>query len=257
MDHIDAINLTNEQQAFMREIPDTLFRETVRDFMVNQQFRRDYWVRGARKLTPLELLDTLRRQRFVLASPRKDMPLKVKGALGEVEPTAAIYNPILDAFSDHQPKSLAQVEQTLRDANINFAQLREATVILCGSGILHPAQEDKQISKARPFTDRLNAFLIDKSRSSNDVAYLASPVTAGGIIVPRFSQMFLKVRAQGRKLPAEWAAATWQILAAQGQRILKDGKTLETPQENLDELTAQANQFSETQLPCLKALGIA
>ncbi|MDP1670667.1 MAG: methyltransferase, partial [Alphaproteobacteria bacterium] len=56
---------------------------------------------------------------------------------------------------------------------------------------------------------------------------------------------------------AEWAATTWQILASQGQRLLKDGKTLETPQENLDELTAQANNFAQTQLPCLKALAIA
>jgi hypothetical protein len=41
MDHIDGINLTAEQQAFLKEIQDPLFRESVRDFMVNQQFRRD------------------------------------------------------------------------------------------------------------------------------------------------------------------------------------------------------------------------
>lgn len=257
MDHIDAVNLTADQQAFLREIPDILFRETVRDFMVNQQFRRDYWVRGGRKLTQLELVDTLRRQRFVLASPAENLKLKVKGALGEVEPTAAVYDPIIGALSDHQPKMLGQVEQQLREKGINLAQLREAFIILCGSGVVHPAQEDRQIAKAKPFTDRLNAYLIDKSRSSNDVSYLASPVTGGGIIVPRFSQMFLKARSQGKKSPAEWAEVTWQILAAQGQRILKEGKTLETPQENLDELTAQAKTFSETQIPSLKSLAIA
>lgn len=31
-----------------------MFRQTVRDFCVNQQFRRDYWVKGARKLSALE-----------------------------------------------------------------------------------------------------------------------------------------------------------------------------------------------------------
>jgi hypothetical protein len=257
MDHIDAVNLTQDQQVFLREIPDTLFRETVRDYMVNQQFRRDYWVRGARKLSSLELLDILRRQRFVLAAPRKNVVLKVKGALGEVEPTAAIYDPILDAFSDNQPKSLAQIELATKDKNINIAQLREAAIILCGSGYLHPAQEDRQIAKARPYTDRLNAFLIDKSRSSNDMTHLASPVTGGGIAVPRFNQMFLKAKTLGKKMPAEWADVTWQILASQGQRILKDGATLDSPQANLDELTVQANSFAEVQLPSLKSLGIA
>jgi hypothetical protein len=38
----------------MAEIPDTMFRQTVRDFMVNQQFRKDYWVKGARHLSLLE-----------------------------------------------------------------------------------------------------------------------------------------------------------------------------------------------------------
>jgi len=257
MDHIDAVNLTQDQQVFLREIPDTLFRETVRDYMVNQQFRRDYWVRGGRKLTPLELMDVLRRQRFVLAAPRKGIELKVKGALGEVEPTAAIYDPILDLLADNQPRTLGQLEQSLKEKNINFAQLREAAIILCGSGYLHPAQEDKQIARAKSHTERLNNFLIDKSRSSNDVTHLASPVTGGGIAVPRFNQMFLKARALGKKSPAEWAEVTWQILASQGQRILKDGVALESPQANLDELTGQAASFAETTLPCLKALGIA
>lgn len=257
MDHIDAVNLTQEQQAFLREIPDTLFRETVRDYMVNQQFRRDYWVRGARRLSSLELVDIMRRQRFVLTVPRGNISLKVKGALGEVEPTAAIYDPILDALADNQPKMLGQIEQAIKEKNINIAQLREAAIILCGSGHLQPAQEDRQIAKAKPYTDRLNAFLIDKSRSSNDMTHLASPVTGGGIAVPRFSQMFLKARALGKKTPVEWADVTWQILASQGQRILKDGVALESSQANLDELTVQAKNFADSQIPSLKALGIA
>lgn len=42
LDHVDTLNLTGEQQAFLNEIPDLTFREAVQDFMVNQQFRRDY-----------------------------------------------------------------------------------------------------------------------------------------------------------------------------------------------------------------------
>jgi hypothetical protein len=45
-------------------------------------------------------------------------------------------------------------------------------------------------------------------------------------------------------------------LVQQGQRILKEGKALETAEENLAELTAQADTFAEKQLAILKALGI-
>jgi hypothetical protein len=48
-----------------------------------------------------------------------------------------------------------------------------------------------------------------------------------------------------------------QILAAQGEKIVKDGKPLETAEEQLAELVNQANEFYEKQLPILKALQIA
>lgn len=257
MDHVNAANLTADQQAFLREIPDTLFRETVRDYMTNQQFRRDYWVRGGRSLTPLEMVDALRQQRLVMVTARPTEALKFRGALGEVTPTAAIYEPILDAFADNQHKTLGQVEQLVKDKNVNLAQLREAAIILTGAGVLHPAQDDAVIARAKSNTDKLNAYLIDKSRSSNDINFLASPVTGGGIAISRFNQMFLKAISTGKKTPAEWAALTWEILASQAQLILKDGKPLQTAEANLAELTEQANSFADKQLPVLKALGVA
>ena len=93
--------------------------------------------------------------------------------------------------------------------------------------------------------------------ASGDINSLASPVTGGGITVGRFQKLFLLAISQGKKQPTEWAQPIWQSLAAQGQRILKDGNTLETPEENLAELTNQATTFAEKQLPILKALQIA
>jgi hypothetical protein len=81
-------------------------------------------------------------------------------------------------------------------------------------------------------------------------------VIGGGVPISRFPQLFLLARHSGKKQYSEWAAATWELLSSQGQRIVKDGKTLETPEENVAELTAQAKVFAENQLPILKALGI-
>ena len=81
--HIDQVNLTADQQALLKEIPDAMFQQTVRDFMVNQQFRKDYWVKGARKLNPLEQAEAFRAQKVLLSGHRADVSLKVTGALGE------------------------------------------------------------------------------------------------------------------------------------------------------------------------------
>ena len=63
-------------------------------------------------------------------------------------------------------------------------------------------------------------------------------------------------RIPQQETPGEWAKLCWDVLAGQGQRIMKDGKALETPAENIAELTTQAQTFADKQLPALKALGV-
>ena len=75
-------------------------------------------------------------------------------------------------------------------------------------------------------------------------------------MVGRFQQLFLMALQKNKKLPAECAQFAWQILSAQGQRIIKEGKALETAEENINELTEQAASFIEKQWPILKALQV-
>ena len=255
LDFVDVVNLTAEQQVLLNEISDTAFRQTVRDFMVNQQFRKDYWVKGARSLSTFESAEFLRTQQVLLTVDRDGIELKVTGSL-QATLSGAIYDPILDVLADHKPKSLAQLEQVLV-GKVSFAQLTQAVMILIGAGHLSAVQDDALIAKARKRTDRLNAYLALKARSSGDITFLASPVTGGGVPVARFQQLFLLAIAQGKKQPRDWPQAVWQILEAQGQKIVKEGHTLETAEENLAEITAQAETFALKQLPIMKALQIA
>jgi hypothetical protein len=257
LDAIDALNLTADQQAFLNEIPDPMFRQSVRDFMVNQQFRKDYWVKGARRLSTLDQTEALRQQRVVLGQPRVDVSLKVLGALGEAALQESVYAPILDELADLKPRSLAQLERAVQPQRINFAQLLQAVLVLSGAGGLLPVQDDEVTSTLRPRTDRLNTHLMHKARSSSELSYLVSPVTGGGVAVGRMQQLFVLARQSGRQQPADWAAFAWSLLVAQGQRLIKEGKTLERPEDNLAELTAQAQTFAEKQLPVLRALQVA
>jgi SAM-dependent methyltransferase len=254
LDHVDAVNLTAEQQTMLKGINDVTLRETTRDFIVNQQFRRDYWVKGARKLSPLAQADAFRAQRVVLATPRPDISLKVGSPLGEASMSEAIYTPILDFLSDHKVRTLGQIEQAVKDMGINFLQIVQAMQVLISGGHLAAAQDEAAIVKARKHTDRLNAYIMNKSRGSSDVTCLASPVTGGGIEVARFHQLFLLAIGAGKKQPTDWADFSWQTLQSQGQAIMKDGSALQTVAENIAELVEQAEQFQKKRLPILRAL---
>lgn len=255
-DYVDALNLLPEQQTFMNDIPDPLFRETVRDFMTNQQFRRDYWVKGLRKLTPLEQVESFREHRIILVSAANDIEFKVSGFLGEVTLNESIYRPVIEFLSDYRPKSIGQIEQAVSRNNITFQQLLQVVMLLVGKGDVASAHDENISSNAKNTTGRLNSYIIQKSRSNADICYLASPVTGGGLIVNRFHQLFILARSQGRKTPEEWVQFVWQILSSQGQLILKDGRTLQTVEENIAELRFQASEFVEKKFPVLKATGI-
>ena len=256
LDQLDALNLTAAQQECLKTVPGIELRESVRDFLVNQNFRRDYWVKGPRRLSRLEQMETLRTERVLLTTHRPDVSLKVRGALGELDMSEVLYNSVLDVLSEHTPMEMGKLEDVIKDRNFSLEQILDATIALIGSGHVASVQEDALITRGRKRTEKLNAYLLRKARSSNEVGSLASPVIGGAIAVDRFNQLFLLSLHEGKTRPDEWAKTAWEILLAQGQRLVKEGKPLEQEDEGLNELSLQAQIFSEKQLPILKAAQI-
>jgi SAM-dependent methyltransferase len=256
LDHFDFLNLTNEQQAFLGEITDPMFRETTRDFIVNQQFRRDYWVKGARKLSASERAEQCRDLKMVLVTPRVEVPTKVSAVLGEASLNEAVYSPILDLLADHRPQSVREIEEALTNKGIGLPHIVQAITILAGAGHLTMAQDAAIAAQVKKQTDQLNRYFMRKARGTNDIGYLASPVTGGGVSVNRFQQLFLLAGTEGMESPDEWAKYAWQILSAENQRVLKDGKALESAEQNLAELVRQASEFAEKRLNLLRCLQV-
>lgn len=253
LDHIDSVNLTAEQSALLAEIKDPIRREGLRDLIVNQQFRRDVFMRGAVPLPAHEAREIWLDLRFGLSAARADIPLKVNATLGEASLQAEVYAPLLDALAKG-PRRVRQLVEDGQVAALGWARLQQALVVLVGAGHLQPCLDAKGDAKRRERTRAFNTVLMKRAQSSADLQYLASPVTGGGLMVDRFSQLFLLGREQKQPDPAQFV---WNLLDSQGQRLLKDGKALETAEENLAELRLRYDLFATKQLPVLEQLGIA
>lgn len=256
LDHVDVLHLTPEQQKFLNDIPDLMFRESVRDFIFNQQFRRDYWLRGARRIPLAEQTERLEAQRVVLHTPRDDVPLKVNGSLGELTMNADIYNPVLDYLSDYQPRTLGEIRDHLAGRRITLSQVLETILVLAGAGHVSPCQDEAGVERSRESSRRLNAELLHKARGSADLEYVVSPLTGGGFSLGRFDQLFLDAMRAGKTGTEALADHAWQCLLRNQQAIIKQGKTLTTAEENLAELKAIIGIFESKRLPILKALGV-
>lgn len=256
LDHVDAINLTEAAREYLAGITHPMLRETARDFLVNQVFRRDVFVRGPRRLTVTERNQLLGDTSVVLMAAPEDISMKLTSPLGEVNLSEAIYRPLLAALAadDYRPKSLTQLAAARPD--MNHGQLVQAITLLIGNGHLAVAQPTLDIEAVRDSCQRFNAQVLARGRQHTEVQYLASPVTGGGVLVPRLQQLFLSALAEGGATANDLAKAAWSVMSAQGQRLVRDGKPLATDAENIAQLEGDAKTFLN-RVPVLRALGIA
>src|SRR5262249_14086571 len=191
-----------------------------------------------------------------LTTDGDDVRMKVSGDVAEAKLHEQVYRPLIEvlAENDYAPK---KVDELAAHANLKampIAQVMQAILILAGAGHVHPAQETA--SASRTYCYALNRHLCERARSVGNIQILASPVIGGGVPVPRLHQVFILALQLGKTSEAEQAAFAWGLLSAQGQHVSKDGKALETPEENKAELTEVARQFATKRLPVLRALGV-
>jgi SAM-dependent methyltransferase len=255
LDNLHELNATPAQSEFLRNVPDVSLRETMRDYCTGQQFRRDYWIRGARSLVGHEQFAALREERVVLTNAGADLPKTVRGVLGEASLLDNIYQPIYELLLDHKPHTILELETHVASKGVSLAQLSSALSVLFGLGVVQSAAPAQDYSKAKARCLALNRAIARRSLSSGDIISFASPVTGGGVTASRFNQLFWLSKQSGGKMVADWAGFAWSVLKEQNQNILKDGGALQG-EDNLTELTSQAEEWGAKTLPIWTALGI-
>ncbi|MDN3220729.1 class I SAM-dependent methyltransferase [Pseudomonas nunensis] len=256
LDTVDPLNLSAEGMDFLEGIDHPIVREQARDYFVNQNFRRDVYVRGANRLSASEQRQGMFNTRFVLLQAADSVSDTIKGPAGEASLQAEVYGPVLEALaaSGYMPKTLRQLSGAV--PSMPYDDLVQAITVLVGMNAAAPCQSEAAEKLVQARCSTLNLQLCKRSLLSNKIQVLASPVTGGGVPISRFQQLFLISIKQGKKHPAEWAQLAWNVINEHGEGLLKDGKALTTAEENIAELTEQAEAFAGKSLVILKALGI-
>lgn len=252
LDNIDAVNLSDVQQQFLGTVKDPVKGQALRDYFINQRFRRDIFIKGAVPLSPAAATARWLDQRFVLDGPRGDIGMTVRGAQSEVTLQEEVYVPVLDALASG-PRTVREMLDDPRVDGLGWARLQQALAILVGAGHVHPARSAEGDSSRRAGATAFNRVMLETARGSDAMQFLASPVTGGPVTLDRISQLFLLASVEGQ---ADAPAFVWDILRGDGAKLLKDGNPLETDEENLAELNLIFAGFTEKQLPRLAALGI-
>jgi SAM-dependent methyltransferase len=257
LDSIDAINISERQAALLQGIPDPYLKQAARDFFVNQQFRKDYWIRGLRPLTKKAQAATLRGFRLILIRPASGLNYNIMGPLGQATLARKVYDPIIRELANHRVHGLEALTNTLESQGLSFPEVIQAIQVLIGSGQVLLCQSKLQEEESQSKAAELNLRILKRLEYSSDISCLASPVTGGGIPVGRIEQLFLLAMAQGETTAETWAGKASKILASNSESLLlKDGRSLEDERSIRRELITMAEKFIEETLPILMTLRV-
>lgn len=256
LDGIDAFQLHEEGIKFVSQIRHPIMRETVRDYLVNRRFRTDIFVKGARLLPSREHRDVWHALAFVLVIPEIDVPKKIACARGEVAPPSGKYDLILEVLAEegYRPKRVEELFKHNKLRNLTTQDVVDYLTVLTGAGFVAPAQIPSERVKEQ--CRALNRYILQRALVSMDLHHMVSPVTGGGIGLTHMTQLLVLAASEGKVGAAALTGYVWDFLDSIGERLVRDGKRIESKDENLEEIRILANKFLKFGRPLLQALQI-
>ncbi|MFD2261690.1 class I SAM-dependent methyltransferase [Lacibacterium aquatile] len=252
LDGFDHLNLSATAKPLLAEAKDPIFREVLRDFLLNRQFRRDLFLRGNLTLPTQERSAQLLGTRFVLTVARSSIPEKVKLPLGEMQLKAEIYDPLLDALAAG-PVMLSSLIGKPEFAKITPNMLIEASAVLTGLNYAHPVGSESLIAARKALVGRLNQMMLGQFLAGEAGDRLISPVTGSEVVASVNDRLFVEALQAKAKDPVAHAA---NRLTRLGLSLNAGEKRLTTVADIVPVLTGVYKTFTEKTLPVYKQHGI-
>lgn len=238
LQNVPGLGLTEEQQKILSEISDPILAQTVYDFMINNQFRKDIWLKGPRKMSRIRAQEVLGQSRFILAVPVEKLTEKVNTTYGEVSFSPAIFEIFRTGLGDGKIHTIAELDKIAKSLatsedppegldKVSYISLAHNLAVLEAGGLAYSCQDKNERQHAATTAKNLNNFILNSALESGDITFMASPVTGGGIAVSRLNQLFMLAMKKGAKNVQELTAQIQAWLPATGQTLLKEGKPIE------------------------------
>ena len=255
LESMPNLSMSPDQEGILSPINNLRFKELLTDFVTNQGFRKDIWVKGARTITDAERLEALSNISITLVKARTQVAIKVETPRGQAELNASVYDLILDILDSADEITIADLIRKTSET-LTSAQVIEAVFVLLGKADIAAVQDKSAQKGCVENTKLLNDYFCSLSKYKQEATHVASAKIAGAYGLTRFEQLFLVAIRDNFGSAEELAQFVWDIINKQDQKLIVEGTKLLTEEQNLSELQAMAKKFLEDKLPTLQRLNV-
>lgn len=248
--------LSDENLALAGQFSDPAMQETLKDYCLNTCFRKDVYIRGARRLVPAQRQLMLHEFGLALTMPRDYVQLTMKLSQGEIAAKPAIAELLLDALAQG-PQTFGQLMQlpgfdayTLED----LVQLATLFVMSRQAALFHGSYRGRECASAL----RMNVEIAGTTRFSDEYHALCTGLTGGALDLPFLARIaYWLIVGQGvAAQPPALAEAAAVLMNNRGQRMLHQGTPIADDAENLEELNKAMHAVVDLHLPLWHQLGM-
>lgn len=248
--------LNAKQKDLLASVLDATSRETVKDYLRNTCFRRDVYVKGARRMKPARQRAWFERTAIVLTSMRETIDYTVKLGIGDVTFTKALFDAMLDAL-ETGPKTYKELLALPELAEEGWLGVMEMMALLAEA---EHAQiyflSDRPVDSAPALA--FNDALLEHGATEGTYKVFAAPLVGSAVkngMVQRL--MFQGMRSGIAATDAEALTShVYETMKAQGVPIGTKGDEEGTPEQQRQEVAASVAAILKRRLPIWNQLEV-
>lgn len=248
LENFPDLSLRPPHRAALDAAPPAM-RETLRDYFMARTFRRDIFLRGARRLSNEEREARIGALRLLLLRSPRHVTREIEIPAGKVELDAVPYATVLSRLA----QGPACIANLLADAGAAGTSAVEVAGMLAGSGQAALCG-DVTAGAGRGFN---LVALRDMPLASGGVTPVAAPAIGGGVHFRLFDRLVLSALLAGTPFEAEAVSAhAWAALRARGVRLTEGGREVAADADNLAIIRRETADVLADGLPVWRQLGL-
>ena len=257
LENFPDLALTPPQRQLLDNVVEPAFRETLKDYFMARSFRRDVFLRGARRMSAAAQAAALREIRMALAVPPAALRRQIEVPIGEAKLEERLYGPVFAKLAQ-RPSTVGELLDLPEVKGISTATPAELTGMLYGSWQALPLRRAVDAATQRGVL-RLNSVMTQRAIADGKTSSpVAAAATGSGLHLGFFEVLAYERLAAGAPADADaLAAAVWQQFAARGETLRSGGTPIEGEAENLAILRREFAAVLTDALPIWRQLGIA